>query len=171
MAKKYPMDLTKHNKLKKKSYLTLNQIEQNLKNNGYDEDSINLMKNKIESSQYIYGNFDSKKLIDVNKDLKILTSSATVPTKPKYEHIPKINEKIKTFKSLVTDIREHTRSNQTPDQLMRNAQEVVLNYSNNPTNINTSLGDLLDEYKPGMVAVIKRLCYVLYFIYNIIISI
>ena len=48
MAKKYPMDLTKHNKLKKKSYLTLNQIEQNLKNNGYDEDSINLMKNKIE---------------------------------------------------------------------------------------------------------------------------
>ena len=147
MAKKYPMDLTKHNKLKKKSYLTLNQIEQNLKNNGYDEDSINLMKNKIESSQYIYGNFDSKKLIDVNKDLKILTSSATVPTKPKYEHIPKINEKIKTFKSLVTDIREHTRSNQTPNQLMRNAQEVVLNYSNNPTNINTSLGDLLDEYK------------------------
>ena len=35
MAKKYPMDLTKHNKLKKKSYLTLNQIEQNLKNNGF----------------------------------------------------------------------------------------------------------------------------------------
>ena len=28
------------------------------------------------------------------------------------------------------------------------------------------LNDLLDEYKPGMVAVIKRLCYVLYFKYT-----
>lgn len=32
--------------------------------------------------------------------------------------------------------------------------------------IGSFLNDLLDEYKPGMVAVIKRLCYVLYFKYT-----
>ena len=34
------------------------------------------------------------------------------------------------------------------------------------TVIGSFLNDLLDEYKPGMVAVIKRLCYVLYFKYT-----
>ena len=34
------------------------------------------------------------------------------------------------------------------------------------TVIGSFLDDLLDEYKPGMVAVIKRLCYVLYFKYT-----
>ena len=37
------------------------------------------------------------------------------------------------------------------------------------TVIGSFLNDLLDEYKPGMVAVIKRLCYVLYFKYTDII--
>lgn len=32
--------------------------------------------------------------------------------------------------------------------------------------IGSFLNDLLDEYKPGMVAVIKHLCYVLYFKYT-----
>lgn len=32
--------------------------------------------------------------------------------------------------------------------------------------IGSFLNDLLDEYKPGMVAVIKRLCYVIYFKYT-----
>lgn len=32
--------------------------------------------------------------------------------------------------------------------------------------IGSFLNDLLDEYKPGMVAVVKRLCYVLYFKYT-----
>ena len=34
------------------------------------------------------------------------------------------------------------------------------------TVIGSFLNDLLDEYKPGMVAVVKRLCYVLYFKYT-----
>lgn len=34
------------------------------------------------------------------------------------------------------------------------------------TVIGSFLNDLLDEYKPGMVAIIKRLCYVLYFKYT-----
>ena len=34
------------------------------------------------------------------------------------------------------------------------------------TVIGSFLNDLLDEYKPGMVAVIKHLCYVLYFKYT-----
>lgn len=34
------------------------------------------------------------------------------------------------------------------------------------TVIGSFLNDLLDEYKPGMVVVIKRLCYVLYFKYT-----
>ena len=34
------------------------------------------------------------------------------------------------------------------------------------TVIGSFLNDLLDEYKPGMVAVIKRLCYALYFKYT-----
>lgn len=34
------------------------------------------------------------------------------------------------------------------------------------TVIGSFLNDLLDEYKPGMVAVIKRLCYILYFKYT-----
>lgn len=34
------------------------------------------------------------------------------------------------------------------------------------TVIGSFLNDLLDEYKPGMIAVIKRLCYVLYFKYT-----
>ena len=147
MAKKYPIDLTKYSKLKKRDYLTLDQIERRLKRNGYNEDSINSIKDKVQSSQYIYGNFDLKKLIDVNKDLKIITSSAEVSPKPKYQQIPRIKDKIKTFKTLVTNIKEHTRNKQTPDQLIRNAEEVVLNYSINPTNISTSLGDLLDEYE------------------------
>ena len=147
MAKTYPIDLTKYSQLKKRNYLTLDQIERRLKRNGYNKDSINSIKEKVQSSQYIYGNFDLKKLIDVNKDLKIITSSAEISPKPKYQQIPKIKDKIKTFKSLVTNIKEHTRNKQTPDQLIRNAEEVVLNYSINPTNISTSLGDLLDEYE------------------------
>ena len=94
MAKKYPIDLTKYSKLKKRGYLTLNEIEQRLKDNGYDEDSINSIKEKVQSSQYIYGNFDLKKLIDVNKDLKIITSSAEVSPKPKYQQIPRIKDKM-----------------------------------------------------------------------------
>lgn len=34
------------------------------------------------------------------------------------------------------------------------------------TVIGSFLNDLLDEYKPGMVEVIKHLCYVLYFKYT-----
>lgn len=34
------------------------------------------------------------------------------------------------------------------------------------TVIGSFLNDLLDEYKPGMIAVVKRLCYVLYFKYT-----
>lgn len=34
------------------------------------------------------------------------------------------------------------------------------------TVIGSFLNDLLNEYKPGMVATIKRLCYVLYFKYT-----
>ena len=37
------------------------------------------------------------------------------------------------------------------------------------TVIGSFLNDLLDEYKPGMVKVIKHLCYVLYFKYTDII--
>ena len=34
------------------------------------------------------------------------------------------------------------------------------------TVIGSFLNDLLDEYKPGMVTVVKRLCYALYFKYT-----
>ena len=146
MTKKNLLNISKSSGLAKKPYLTLNEITKKLVDSGYNNKEIDALTEKINNSQFIFGNFDDKKLIDLNKDLRIITSAFVKEKAPQYKEIPQIEKKLLAFTPLVKDIKQHIKDKQTTTELIRNAMEVDLNFSNNPVKINNSVSRLIENY-------------------------
>ena len=146
MTKKNLLNISKSSGLAKKPYLTLNEITKKLVDSGYNNEEIDALTEKINNSQFIFGNFDDKKLIDLNKDLRIITSAFVKEKAPQYKEIPQIEKKLLAFTPLVKDIKQHIKDKQTTTELIRNAMEVDLNFSNNPVKINNSVSRLIENY-------------------------
>lgn len=144
------MDENKINfvKLKrKKKFITKESVEKQLGGIIESEKTRKEMSDKLFFSQFIYNDFDINKLEELKENLNIIKSSYTIPKKEKYKTLENISRKVEVFQPLVNSIKNHLSKNQTGDKLIKNAQEININYSKNLNKISSSVQSILDSYK------------------------